>query len=485
MICYHFAIENFAREIMQLFSMGIMQLNMDGSNKIDEDGNSVLAYTNDDIMSFSRAWTGFDLQERRGNMEGRDNQIDPMRIIPEWRDRFPKSETTGGYIGDRYPLCSDFPSRSFLRKGASYRFLGSSPLPELMTDPFDFGTNENGDIERVILEVASSLRSFLCNEDQNGNCAFETIVSLEEHLNCVGIECEIETVRVVQVAHNAFYEYVQAPCVNMAFYNDAVKVSPRRSTDAVLCANPNIPVAAEACCGVGEVDAQRNSKYSGERMTFSTAESRCEAISMEICDFYEVDGPSYLNSGYFWTPDSCSLHVKVKQDGSIAVVHQPSGFLERVMYLDQESPYYYKVYWEREGEFPLASNNCDNVCDVLLDGSCLCKTRVIESDVFESMPSVKEVFEKLSIGAVDPAMFDENTFSTLTDDDSSITAYLKDGVFDSQTIFEVVDENGRKFFMKNVKSSVYLRGLTGGLLSQRFRNSPQFMSFVPSETNLR
>ena len=75
---------------MQLFSMGLVQLNMDGSPKRDEYGSTLLSYTNDDIMSFSRAWTGFTLQSRRGNIEGRDNRLDPMRIEAEWRDKFPK-----------------------------------------------------------------------------------------------------------------------------------------------------------------------------------------------------------------------------------------------------------------------------------------------------------------------------------------------------------------------------------------------------------
>lgn len=39
--------------------------------------------------------------------------------------------------------------------------------------------------------------------------------------------------------------------------------------------------------------------------------------------------------------------------------------------------------------------------------------------------------------------------------------------------------------MKNVRNSVYLRGLTSGFTGQWFRNTPQFMSFIPSETNLR
>lgn len=109
---------------MQLFSMGINKLNLDGTPVLNENGNMVLAYTNDDIESFARAWTGFDLQPRRSNIEGRDNRLDPMKIEPLWRDRFPKSDSTGGYIGDRYVKCEDIPAKAFLKKNAKFRFLG-------------------------------------------------------------------------------------------------------------------------------------------------------------------------------------------------------------------------------------------------------------------------------------------------------------------------------------------------------------------------
>ena len=52
-----FADENYAREIMQLFTMGTIMLNMDGTPVIDpETGAPQLSYTNEHIMSFARAW---------------------------------------------------------------------------------------------------------------------------------------------------------------------------------------------------------------------------------------------------------------------------------------------------------------------------------------------------------------------------------------------------------------------------------------------
>ena len=62
--------ENFAREVMQLFSIGLAVLNDDGTPAIDTaTGKALETYTNEDIEAFSRAWTGFDRTAARGNYE--------------------------------------------------------------------------------------------------------------------------------------------------------------------------------------------------------------------------------------------------------------------------------------------------------------------------------------------------------------------------------------------------------------------------------
>ena len=51
--------ENFAREIMQLFSIGLVQLHADGSLKIDLQGLPIPTYAQDDISELSRVFTGW------------------------------------------------------------------------------------------------------------------------------------------------------------------------------------------------------------------------------------------------------------------------------------------------------------------------------------------------------------------------------------------------------------------------------------------
>ncbi len=50
--------ENYAREIMQLFSIGLYQLNLDGSEKKDANGQLIPTYNNDDIANLAKVFTG-------------------------------------------------------------------------------------------------------------------------------------------------------------------------------------------------------------------------------------------------------------------------------------------------------------------------------------------------------------------------------------------------------------------------------------------
>jgi uncharacterized protein (DUF1800 family) len=50
--------ENFAREIMQLFSIGLWMLNPDGTRILDEQGQPIPTYDNDDITEFAKVFTG-------------------------------------------------------------------------------------------------------------------------------------------------------------------------------------------------------------------------------------------------------------------------------------------------------------------------------------------------------------------------------------------------------------------------------------------
>ncbi len=56
--------ENFAREIMQLFSIGLVELHPDGSLKISNSGQPIPTYGQDDIIDLARLFTGWSFSKR-------------------------------------------------------------------------------------------------------------------------------------------------------------------------------------------------------------------------------------------------------------------------------------------------------------------------------------------------------------------------------------------------------------------------------------
>ena len=65
--------ENYARELMQLFTLGLNALNQDGTSQVDGSGNPVPTYTQDDVMALGRAFTGWTYPTGAGETLTRHN----------------------------------------------------------------------------------------------------------------------------------------------------------------------------------------------------------------------------------------------------------------------------------------------------------------------------------------------------------------------------------------------------------------------------
>jgi len=470
--------ENYAREIMQLFSLGLIVLNDDGTPVLDPaTGDPLETYTNDDIESFARAWTGFTRVAVRGNYEdtgtgSSSNRLDPLKINPKWRDPIPKSNLNGGFIGDRYPLCADLSSsRSFLKKGATYRLLGGSPSPELMKDPIEFANDAAYNISRVELSSTSALYQRLYN---GGN--HELTIELENDLTCTTgtIECDIDTLRVVKVG-SIYYEFVESPCVQMAFYDNGKQIQLRDSyRQGQMCANPDLTNAREACCRPDRISEVRMAVmetgvthfYDGERMTYATAKDRCIDYGKDLCLYERVSvtpSDESWRKGYHWTNVDCGINVKVNSEGHVAIVHDAtSTYIDSIPYhIEEENTLnWFRVFWNGDGSYPGSSdsNTCAaNNCKHMDDGNCLCKTTVTKSVVFTgelNAISKEDVMSQLSIGTIGPP-----EGSTVTDAGDGLTVHTIGDSVDGNTVFEVQDK-GRTFYLKNELSTVGLEGWT-------------------------
>jgi uncharacterized protein (DUF1800 family) len=82
--------ENFARENMQLFSLGLYLLNQDGSQQLDGSGNPISTYTQAQVQAFARAYTGWTYANATGGspaaFTGTANFAYPMAPVENQHD---------------------------------------------------------------------------------------------------------------------------------------------------------------------------------------------------------------------------------------------------------------------------------------------------------------------------------------------------------------------------------------------------------------
>lgn len=100
--------ENFAREIMQLFSIGLYELKPDGSHKLDSAGRSIASYNQRDIKELAKVFTGLGISKVVPNMY-LDTAIFgmgiyfadmtvPMRMYERWHEPGAKTLVNGAFI---------------------------------------------------------------------------------------------------------------------------------------------------------------------------------------------------------------------------------------------------------------------------------------------------------------------------------------------------------------------------------------------------
>jgi len=478
-----YADENFAREVMQLFSVGLCKLNIDGSQVKNKDGSCVQMYDNDDVSEYARAWTGYRRQAERGGTEAAywANFHDPLKTEVMWRDSFPKMGLGGQYIGDKLPLCADRVKKHFLKKGAKYILLGASSVPHKHTDPIEW-SYDKGATKMVLSQPTQKwnatkyLYTHLCNPTWDGKCRPKAVVHLKRSLKCSGMECDVDTVRVVQVTPDLYYEYVAEPCVYQAYLTHKTKTNSRWSQHEVFCADPRIDSFASPACCSSQSDsnsvAYLNQLYYGERTSFETAVARCEKANLPVCNFPSVnhpqcrDGRTQCNHhGQYWSKGHCAMFAKINKEGKIAIVHDDqAGHTKESAEVNENSLVYFRVHWKK-GIFPVPDTCTANSYCTIYNDMCLCEVEVIEYPTFVEMPTREDVLSKLHIGAYNPEFY---KYEKCSEQDGVILHCRKSwkNHFKKNAIFEVIDNFGRKVFLKNMRSTAMIRGDS----KYRFRN---------------
>lgn len=136
--------ENYAREVMQLFSIGLLELNQDGSVRVDGGGIPLETYDNSDVTGLARVFTGLSLDDDDFYFDYRT--IEPealysrMKAFPDMHSDLEKRFLTTTIAAGTGPEESialaldalvDHPNTPpFISRQLIQRFVTSNPTPE-------------------------------------------------------------------------------------------------------------------------------------------------------------------------------------------------------------------------------------------------------------------------------------------------------------------------------------------------------------------
>jgi uncharacterized protein (DUF1800 family) len=170
--------ENYAREIMQLFTIGLYELNQDGSRKTDSLGNWIPTYGQKDIKELAKVFTGLgvgDVVENEWTDQpyfGLDIYIAdmtvPMIMYEEWHQPGPKTMPDGYVIPEGQSGLQDIRDAihqlflhpnvgPFIGKQLIQRLVTSNPSPEYISRVSavfaDNGQGQRGDLGAVVKAI--------------------------------------------------------------------------------------------------------------------------------------------------------------------------------------------------------------------------------------------------------------------------------------------------------------------------------------------
>jgi len=92
--------ENYARELMQLFTIGLYELNADGTLQLDGGGNPIPTYTQNQVQAFAAAYTGWTYATSTGGVPTKfpnntPNYLAPMVAVESEHDTTAKTLLNG------------------------------------------------------------------------------------------------------------------------------------------------------------------------------------------------------------------------------------------------------------------------------------------------------------------------------------------------------------------------------------------------------
>jgi uncharacterized protein (DUF1800 family) len=156
--------ENYAREILQLFSIGTARLNLDGTQQLDAAGQAIPTYDQTIVNNFARVFTGWRLAP---GATGIPNYIDPMVVNESQHDTgsktllngvtLPAGQGTAKDLADAIDNIVNDPNVGpFISKQLIQHLVTSNPTPAYVARiaaVFSGGGGSRGDLRAVVKAI--------------------------------------------------------------------------------------------------------------------------------------------------------------------------------------------------------------------------------------------------------------------------------------------------------------------------------------------
>lgn len=188
--------ENYAREIMQLFTIGLKELNLDGTEKLDTNSQPIPTYDQEDVMNFARIFTGWNYGDaprmRWNGPRTVDTEMLPMKAFQSFHDTDEKTLLRGVVLGAGQTAEQDLNMAldnlfnhsnvgPFIGKQLIQRLVTSNPsnayVARVASVFNDNGQSVRGDMQAVIQAILMDQEALLGHID-----APETFGKLKEPL---------------------------------------------------------------------------------------------------------------------------------------------------------------------------------------------------------------------------------------------------------------------------------------------------------------
>lgn len=213
--------ENYAREIMQLFSIGLFKLNQDGTRQLDELGSPIPTYDNNDIKEFAKIFTGLAPAAYWWPWEDYSNlpiiwgdqfnespatvvTWEPMVPFNNWHEQgvkkllnnqvVPAGQTTLEDINDAIDNLFNHPNVGpFIGKLLIQRLVKSNPTPAYVSRVAakfnDNGQGVRGDMKAIIRAILTDAEALDCSwkEDSHAGKLKEPLLRYTQALKAFNV----------------------------------------------------------------------------------------------------------------------------------------------------------------------------------------------------------------------------------------------------------------------------------------------------------